>query len=188
LLPARRHLVRAKALSPLAQALYFNFQAYLPGDLNVKMDRCSMAHGLETRSPFLDTEVLEYAAQLPDHLKLGGLDTKVILKEAFADLLPRAIQRRGKQGFGVPLDRWFRTELHEAVCGLLLASDARSRAYLRPEVVRGYWDAHVRGEGNYGLALWNLLTFEVWLRTLARGARASPAAEFVESGRGGSAR
>ena len=169
LIPARRWLSQVDQASPLAQALFFNFQEYLPNDLHVKMDRCSMAHGLETRSPFLDTDVIEYAAQLPDALKLHGWRTKVILRDAFTVLLPPAIRRRGKYGFGVPLDAWFRTDLREAVSDLLLAADARLSAYLDPQVVRRYCQSHLSGAQNFGLQLWSLLTLEMWLRTHARG-------------------
>jgi asparagine synthase (glutamine-hydrolysing) len=164
----RRALAQAPAGSPLAQALVFNFLEYLPNDLNVKMDRCSMAHGLETRSPFLDTAVIEYAFGLPDDFKLRGLRTKAILTQAFADLLPAAIRWRRKQGFGVPLDAWFRAELREPLEDLLLARDARLAAYLDADAVRGQCARHLRGEGNLGLALWSLLTLEVWLRLCER--------------------
>lgn len=166
LAPARRHLQRVAGLPALSQALYFNFQEYLPNDLNVKMDRCSMAHGLETRSPFLDTAVIEYAAQLPGSMKIRGLARKAILKEAFTDLLPAAVTNRPKQGFGVPLDHWFRGELRAGVQELLLAPEARLRAYLDPGLLQRCWDGHLSGERDAGLPLWNLLTLEVWLRGL----------------------
>ncbi|MDP3703694.1 MAG: asparagine synthase (glutamine-hydrolyzing) [Candidatus Omnitrophota bacterium] len=177
LVPARRWLAQAQRCSPLTQALYFNFQEYLPNDLHVKMDRCSMAHGLETRSPFLDTEVIEYAARLPDAMKLRGWTTKAILKEAFADLLPPAIVRRPKQGFGVPLDAWFRTDLRDAVSELLLSPGARLAAYLEPQAIRDVWQTHLRGDRNMGLQLWNLLTLEMWLRMCARHVWTSPSPE-----------
>ena len=93
--------------SPLARLLYLNFCTYLPEDLLVKTDRMSMAHGLEARSPFLDTRLTEFAGQLPDRFKLRGLATKVVLREAFRDLVPDRINTRPKMGFGVPLGAWF---------------------------------------------------------------------------------
>jgi asparagine synthase (glutamine-hydrolysing) len=180
LLPVRRHLADVTGLSPLRQAMAFNFHEYLPNDLNVKMDRCSMAHGLETRSPFLDTAVIEFAAWLPDRMKLRGLDTKVILKEAFSDLLPEAIRHRRKQGFGVPLDRWFHTELREAVGELLLAPDARLSAYLDRAAIERLWQGHLEGTSSVGLQLWSLLTLEVWLRMLERGRLEAPEREATD--------
>ena len=116
--------------SPLSQLLHANFTSYLADDLLVKTDRCTMANSLEARSPFLDRELIEYAASLPDDLKLQGRRTKAILRDAFPDLLPPAIDRRGKMGFGVPLDAWFRGELRDYLRDLLLAPDARYRDML----------------------------------------------------------
>ncbi len=110
---------------------HHNFHTYLPQDLLVKVDRTSMAHALETRSPFLDTALIEYVAGLPDSYKLRGRTTKYILRKAFADLLPPAIQSRGKMGFGLPLGTWFRKELRGYLRDLLLAPEARIRDYLQ---------------------------------------------------------
>jgi len=182
LAPAQRHLARVAKRSPMAQALYFNSQEYLPGDVNVKTDRCSMAHGLETRSPFLDTELIEFAARLPDRMKLDGGCTKVILKEACHDLLPPAIARRRKQGFRVPLDHWFRTELQQPVHDLLLSPQARLRRYLRPEAVTSLWQEQMAGSRNHGMPLWSLLTLEVWLRMLERNAwQEAPSTEALHT-------
>src|SRR5205085_7627745 len=99
----RRELDAIARYSPLAQLLAANFASYLPDDLLVKTDRCTMAASLEARSPFLDRALIEFVAVLPDTMKLEGRRTKTILRDAFADLLPPEIERRGKMGFGVPL-------------------------------------------------------------------------------------
>src|SRR5262249_50818272 len=99
----REFFARAAGASALAASLEHNFHTYLPYDLNVKVDLTSMAHALETRSPFLDTALMEYVAALPDDFKLRGWISKYILRRAFADLVPPEIQRRGKMGFGIPL-------------------------------------------------------------------------------------
>ena len=119
--------------SPLSQLLAANFTTYLPDDLLVKTDRCTMAHSLEARSPLLDTALAEYAATLPDTFKLSRGRWKAILRDAFADLIPADIDRRPKTGFGVPLDRWFRGELRDFVRDTLLEPSAA----LRPCVRRG---------------------------------------------------
>src|SRR5207249_6908237 len=121
---------RMSGRSTLSRVLHANFTSYLPDDLLVKTDRCTMANSLEARSPFLDRELTEYAAALPDDMKLRGQRTKIILREAFADLLPPAIDQRGKMGFGVPLGAWFRGELRDYVRDLLLAPGARYRDML----------------------------------------------------------
>lgn len=103
-----RHFRRAKeaGADPLNQVLYANAKTYLLDDLNVKVDRASMAVGLETRAPFLDTALMSYAFTLPGHVKIRGRHTKWLLKRAFRDLLPHEVVNRRKMGFGVPVSRW----------------------------------------------------------------------------------
>lgn len=150
--------------SALTRALALNFETYLPEDLLVKADRCSMAHGLELRSPFLDTALMEFAAGLPDRLRYRGRTLKWLLKSAFPDLLPPEIARRGKWGFGVPLPVWFRTHWRGLFEDRVLAPDARLWAWLRREPVDALWRAHLAGTADHGHALWALLSLESWLR------------------------
>ncbi len=156
----------ATGAHPLHRLLHLNFSTYLSGDLLVKMDRMSMAQSLETRSPFLDVALVEYAASLPPDLKIRGSTQKVLLRRAFRDRLPPAILRRGKHGFGVPLDDWFRGALKPLLVESLLPADARITAYLRPEVVHRLVRRHLAGQENHGHRLWTLLTLERWLRLL----------------------
>ena len=125
----------SEGAQPLDRLLDLNLRTYLLDDLLVKTDRMSMAHGLEVRCPFLDTELLGFAARLPPAFKARGLSLKRVLKAAVEDLLPRQILRRGKRGFGVPLDRWFREDLHGYVAATLGAGDARVKDHLVPEAV-----------------------------------------------------
>ena len=155
---------RARGRSHLARALALNFATYLPQDLLVKADRCSMAHGLELRSPFLDTAIMEFAAGLPDRFLCRGRTLKWLLKRAFPDLLPAEIARRGKWGFGVPLPLWFRTHWRPLFESRVLAPDARVRAWLDPEPIASLWAEHLGGGADHGHALWALLTLETWLR------------------------
>jgi asparagine synthase (glutamine-hydrolysing) len=157
--------------SVLSAALYHNFSTYLPHDLLVKMDRCSMAHALEARAPFLDTALMEYVAGLPDDFKLRGMTTKYILKKAFRDLLPPEIAQRGKMGFGVPLAAWFRGELREMLRARLLPGSARLNEYLRPEAVAALLQEHDAGSADHSHTLWLLLTLESWLEMLPAMAR-----------------
>jgi asparagine synthase (glutamine-hydrolysing) len=162
----RDDLQAAAGASPLGQLLAANFASYLPDDLLVKTDRCTMAHSLEARSPLLDTALAEYAASLPDDFKLSRGRTKAILRDAFSDLLPAEIDRRPKTGFGVPLDRWFRGELRDFVRDTLLPPSAALRAYVRQDQVRTLIDDHLAGRINAGHRLWTLVSFERWLRLL----------------------
>jgi len=171
----REHLAD---LSVLGGLLHANFRSYLPDDLLVKADRCTMAHGLEGRSPFLDTALIEYVAGLPDSMKLRGLTTKVIRRRAFRDLLPPSVARRGKMGFGVPLGTWFRTDLRDFVGDYLLDSAARYRAFLSAPYVHQLISRHRTGAVDLGLQLWSILCFELWLRALPQWKR-QPAAVSV---------
>ena len=170
-----RHIAAERPLmegrSTLGQALHANFTSYLADDLLVKTDRCTMANSLEARSPFLDRELVEYAAGLPDDLKLRGGRTKVILREAFPDLVPPAIDRRGKMGFGVPLDTWFRGELKDHMRDLLSAPNARYRDMLSGAFVDGLVTRHLAGTANLGQQLWSIMCFEVWLQRLPEWTR-----------------
>src|SRR6185503_18074532 len=108
---------------------------------------------------------------LPDDLKIRGWTGKVVLREAFADLLPDPIKARPKMGFGVPLNTWFRGELREYLHDTLLAADARCVKYLSRRRVESLIQQHESGRASLGLQLWTLLTFEVWLRLLSEWTR-----------------
>jgi asparagine synthase (glutamine-hydrolysing) len=147
-----------------AQLLDANLRSYLPDDLLVKADRCSMAASLEARSPFLDHCLVELAARIPSNLKLRGSTTKLILRHLAADLLPADIINRPKHGFGVPVGQWFRTDLRDYVREILLDSRALERGYFREAALRTLVDEHLSGQRNHGHRLWLLLTFEWWHR------------------------
>jgi asparagine synthase (glutamine-hydrolysing) len=151
-------------MGPLDQMLRADTKTLLPGDFLVKMDRMSMAHSLEARSPFLDHEVVEFAARLPESYKRKGNDGKLLLKRAFADLLPNNIRRRKKQGFGIPLDLWFRQELSPFAHDILLGQRARERSHFKPEAVKTMLDEHQAGFFDHSARLWTLLVLEVWQR------------------------
>ena len=139
---------------------------YLPCDLLVKVDMASMAHSLECRSPFLDHRVVELAMALPIHrkLRLRGGRSKVVLKQAFAELLPPAIRHRPKMGFAVPLDRWFRGELKSELRAVLLDPVALGRGLFQPEAVTTLVNEHVDGRRDHAQQLWTLLMLELWFR------------------------
>jgi asparagine synthase (glutamine-hydrolysing) len=150
--------------APLDRLLDLNLRTYLVDDLLVKADRMSMAHALEVRSPFLDTELLELAGRLPPRLKARGISLKRVLKAAIGDLVPPEILKRPKKGFGVPLDRWFREDLRAYVAATLGAADARVKQHLVPEHVDRLIGEHQSRGRDHGHALWTLLTLEVFLR------------------------
>jgi asparagine synthase (glutamine-hydrolysing) len=159
----REELARTEGASLLSRLLQLNARTYLLDDLLPKMDRMTMAHALEARSPLLDRPLFEYVASLPDRLKRRGRRGKVVFKEAVRDLLPPSILRRRKHGFGVPLGAWFRGELRPMVEDTLLLRPRLGRR-LRVEAVRAIFDDHVSGRSDRGHQLWTLLTLELWLR------------------------
>ena len=158
--------------------LYTDVNSYLPYDLLVKADVTSMAVGLEARSPFLDQEVMSFAAALPQGLKIRGSTTKYLLKRAFADLLPRETTNRPKMGFGVPVGRWFRGPLRGWLEDALLSERARARGYFAPEAVERLVREHADGRADHAFLLWNLFMLELWHREVLE-ARPSRAGEAV---------
>ena len=144
------------------RALMADTSNYLPNDLLVKMDIASMAVSLEARSPFLDHHVMEFAASLPAKYKLRGLTTKYLLKRALRGLLPEPNLTRAKMGFGLPIGRWFRTDLKGLLKDTILSERSLGRGYFRPETVRGMVDQHNCGRRDYAHQLWTLLMLEMW--------------------------
>lgn len=155
---------RSEGADLLTRLLHLNLQTYLLDDLLVKVDRMSMAHGLEVRSPLLDVELLELAFRLPSHLKVQGFKLKRVLAAAFAKDLPPALIGRRKRGFALPLDAWFRGELRPLLVAQLGAPHSRVKKHLHPGFVDELLAAHDSGRRNHGQALWLLLTLELFLR------------------------
>lgn len=150
----------------LGRSLYVNLRTYLLDDLLVKMDRMSMANSLETRSPFLDRDLIEYTTRLPDRMKLRGRTTKYLLKKTFADLIPKEILKRPKWGFGVPLHEWFRNELKEYTLDLVRDTDSRYREFFNADRVEALTNTHMDGSADMSRLLWSLVNLEIWLRKL----------------------
>jgi len=143
-------------------SLLADTMTYLPNDLLVKVDIASMAVSLEARSPFLDHHVIEFAASLPENLKLRGLTTKYILKRVLAKLLPAENLKRPKMGFGVPVGHWLRGGMQGCMRETLLSERHLRRGLFRPEEVRRMVELHARGERDYTAQLWTLMMLELW--------------------------
>jgi asparagine synthase (glutamine-hydrolysing) len=154
----------ASAGNRLDRTVYTDVHNYLPGCLLPKVDRMTMAHSLEARSPFLDHKVLELSARLPTGLKVRGSLTKRALRETFSNLLPPAVLNRGKVGFSVPLGMWFRGPLAAPVRDLLLGHESRVVDFLRRDEVARILDVHGSGRADLGKRLWALMSLEMWLR------------------------
>ncbi len=151
-------------LDLVAGANRADIATYLADDLMVKVDVTGMAHGLEARSPFLDHELMEWAAALPTAVRMTGGALKGLLKRAMAPYLPRVILHRKKRGFGAPIDRWFRRELKDMAYDTLLSTSARQRGLFRADYVSRLLDEHSSLRADHQNRLWALLVLELWFR------------------------
>jgi asparagine synthase (glutamine-hydrolysing) len=143
-------------------SLLTDTMTYLPNDLLVKMDIASMTVSLEARSPFLDHHLMEFAASLPEKLKLRRLTTKYLLKRVLRKLVPAKNLNRSKMGFGVPIGHWFRGAMQPFLRQTLLSEKALGRGLFRPELVRQLIDSHVSAKADHSHRLWSLLMLELW--------------------------
>ncbi len=148
----------------LDATLFTDQMTYLPNDLLVKVDIASMANSLEARSPFLDHKVIEFAASLPESLKMKRTETKSLLKKAAARLVPPEVIYRRKMGFGVPIGNWFRGEMKDFVRDVLLSEKSLNRGIAKREVVEKYVNEHINAERDYTFQIWTLMMMELWFQ------------------------
>lgn len=155
---------KSDGLGIIDTLLFTDQMTYLPNDLLVKVDIASMAVSLEARSPFLDHKVIEFAASLPEELKVNGLQTKSFLKKVASRLVPREAIYRRKMGFGVPIGKWFREELRGFLLEILLSEKALNRGLFKREVVERYLTEHIEAKQDHAFRLWTLLMLELWFQ------------------------
>ena len=158
----RRRYAASAGAAQLARLQDVDIGVYLPDDLLVKVDRVSMAHSLETRVPFLDPVVADFAMSLPDQHKVRGISQKRLLRAAVAPLLPEAVRRAKKQGFSIPLAAWLRGPLRPIMRDQLSVETIRDQGFFNPEVVHDLIARHEAGRADLGRQLWNLLVFTLW--------------------------
>lgn len=156
------HFKHTRSLAPLCQQQYVDIKTYLPDDILTKVDRMTMAASLEARVPLLDHRIVEFALNLPPRMKLRGLQTKTILREAMADYLPKAVLEKSKQGFSIPLKNWLRGPLKPLMTDLLSVDSIRRRGYFEPQCVINWISDHLDGRVNNSHRLWALIVFELW--------------------------
>jgi len=157
-------LFAAGDLSSLDRMTRSDFDAYLPGDLLVKIDMATMANSLELRSPMLDVNVVEWGSSLPRKYKINGLETKRILKDVARSLVPANLIDRPKMGFGIPRAEWLRTGMKEMVIDTLTDATATQRGWFNAGEVKKVIDIHMAGEDKDSL-IWPMLMLELWART-----------------------
>lgn len=151
------------------KTLYVDTMSYLPDNILVKVDIAGMGNSLETRAPFLDHPLVEFAASLPPEMKMRGLTQKYILKKALSELLPQDILYRKKMGFGVPIARWIRGEMKEMVRDALLSERSMKRGYFNRRYLETLVEDHMERRRDNCYRIWTLLMLELWHRMFIDG-------------------
>jgi asparagine synthase (glutamine-hydrolysing) len=147
--------------------MFMDATRYLPDDILVKVDRASMAVGLEGRVPMLDHRVVELAWRLPLRLKVRDRTGKWILREILRKYVPDSVQRPGKRGFGVPIGSWVRGPLKDWAESLLDPTKLRQQGVLDVEMVRTQWDEHLHQDSRHSDRIWHVLAFQAWMASVA---------------------
>lgn len=143
--------------------MFLDTISYLPDDILVKLDRASMAVGLEARTPLLDHTLLEFAWSLPLSLKIREKTGKFVLRQVLYRHVPASLLNRPKAGFSIPLDAWLRGPLRDWAEELLNERSLRVQGYLDPSPVRTKWQQHLSGKRNWQYPIWDVLMFQAWL-------------------------
>jgi asparagine synthase (glutamine-hydrolysing) len=153
---------KANRFDRLAQQQYVDIKTYLAEDILTKVDRMSMAVSIEARVPFLDYHIVEFAMNLPAHMKLNGSRTKSILRNAVKDLVPGLVLEKPKEGFSIPMKHWLCTSLKPMMLDLLSKETIQRHSYFDHKVVAKWTQEHLEGRANHSHRLWALMVFQMW--------------------------
>jgi asparagine synthase (glutamine-hydrolysing) len=164
--PLIRLMDDAPARSGLDRAQYADLAFWLPGDILTKVDRTSMAASLEAREPLLDHRLVEFAATLPEGLRVHGMQGKYLLKKAMRRYLPEKILYRPKQGFVTPIAEWLRGPLASEARAIATSAALARTGWLQPSFVSAAAEAHIAGKSDHSRLLWQLLMLDRSLRHL----------------------
>jgi len=158
------YLARSEGWDPLSRLQYLDFKTYLADGILTKVDRASMAHGLEVRVPYLDHRVVEFAAGLPSRYKVTPGEGKRVFKRALRGIVPREILARRKAGFTPPMTRWFQGSLGKMLEERVFAQGSFASNVFDLSALRASWEAHRSGGPNVASQLWAILVLETWAR------------------------
>lgn len=148
----------------LERYMEFDQRFYLPDDILYKVDRMSMAHALEVRPPFLDSRIVDFAARLPESMKIRGGESKYILRRLMKGKLPASVLSRPKIGLDIPIHDWFRGPLRDFLLNTISEEAVRQTNLFHWPVIKGMIDAHLNRKVNIGYHLWGLVTLLVWMK------------------------
>lgn len=162
---AERSAAWPRLEDPREVMMYVDAMTYLPGDIMAKVDRATMAHSLESRAPFLDHDIVEFAWSLPMSVKIRNGKTKWALREVLARYVPRPLFERPKMGFGIPIEHWLSGPLRDWAGDLLSDERIRRQGLLDPDQVARMWREQCTGRGRWHQQLWTILMLQAWLET-----------------------
>ncbi|ADE16284.1 exosortase 1 system-associated amidotransferase 1 [Nitrosococcus halophilus Nc 4] len=173
---------------PLLQVQYLDMKTYLPGDILTKVDRASMAHGLEVRVPLLDHPFVEWAGGLPPNFKYQAGEGKYLFKQGLRPYLSEEILYRSKMGFAVPLAAWFRGPLRERVRAVVTGQTLAETGLFETRTLRRLVDQHLSGVRDYSAPIWSLLMFDAFLRRAIEGEPSAGTSSLIDDALDGEAR
>ena len=154
---------QVKGKSYAEQMMYLDLGIYLPGDILTKVDRAAMGVSLETRVPFLNHKVVEFAWNMPIEMKIYRGEGKWALRRILEKYIPNQLINRPKMGFGVPIDSWLRGELFNWSKSILNEKIIHNDGFFNYQEINRIWEEHQSGKYNHEHKLWNILMFQMWL-------------------------
>ncbi len=172
----------ARAGDRTAAYMWFDQKYYLPDDILAKVDRMSMAHSVEIRPPFLDHRIVEFAALLPERLRIRGSRLKVLLRSLMSDRLPPSVLRHGKIGFDIPAHEWLRGSLRPLLEETLAEGVADHPGLFQPAAVDAYLQDHLARRANFGYHLWGFMILFLWMKRWKIQTTPAPLADLQMTG------